>query len=682
MPLLRRLAGLALLAGAYVPVHRLLTADRAGPAGIATRDAAESAWTLRLSGSLIVLAFAWVCTRMVPESERSGERLNDVFRRVAAPAPGRFAVATGLLVTAVTAFVAIGLRGGEPTSVDELTQLLHAQALAAGLTSIPLQGVEAAWIVQNGMVGPEGWVSIYPPLHTAFLALGLLLGVPWLVGPVATGIATACTTWTAERLLGPAVGRLSGLLLIASPFWIQLGATYLSHTTAVAGLALLALALVRARDGGEGWYVVAGIAAGIAVSARPWTGLAVGSGIGLSLLWRPPGSASARPLPPIRSLAWLALGGLPFALLLLTWNQSLFGHPFRLGYAAAFGPAHGLGLHVDPWGNSYGLVEALAYTGADLVQMGVRLFESPLPALTVIGLGLLLPGPRGPGIFGVWAAAALVANALYWHHGIHFGPRMLYEAVPAFVVLFASQVVRVFASGGRRRGLAGWARWAAGVAIVAGVALVPSTLFSLRGVEPAPVPDPPTDTAAGSGAIVFVHGSWASRISARLAATGMRRDSIETALRRNDVCAVDRYARARENAAGSAPDVAALPPLDFTPRAGSPTSLETRLLSAGNPVRVDPAVPPDAGCLREAQADRLGILELELLAWRLPPLGSADVVVARDLGPAGNLRVLERTARTPWVFLDRGAEGGPLLLGYSEGMELLWGGAAGDAGGR
>jgi hypothetical protein len=180
----------------------------------------------------------------------------------------------------------------------------------------------------------------------------------------------------------------------------------------------------------------------------------------------------------------------------------------------------------------------------------------------------------------------------------------------------------------------------------------------------------PTGTVDAS--IVFVHGSWASRVSARLASTGMRRDSIETALRRNDICVVHGYALAR--AAGTSPPTE----LDFEALPGTPGSLTLRELSSGNLIRVAPSRVPTASCAREARADRLGSIELEPLLWQAPPLQDVSVMVARDLGPLDNTRLLEDLGRTPYLYVE--IEGVPSLMEYAAGMELLWG-AASPAGG-
>ncbi|MDH3271420.1 MAG: hypothetical protein OEN56_08825 [Gemmatimonadota bacterium] len=665
MPLVRRLAGLGLLLAAYAPFHRLLDVERTGPAGRATRDAAEAAWVVGLSGTVIVATLAWLGVRMSPPKPDGPDPLERIERWVRTPRPAAFALFTGLASMALCALVASVVHDRSPTSVDEMAQLLHAAAVAGGRLAVPVVGNGASWAAQNGVMTEVGWASVYPPLHTMLLAIGVASHAAWLVGPMLTGLATGCTTWAADRLLGPVTGRVAGLLLLVSPFWLLLGATHSSHAAAAAGLTMALVSATQARDGHIGWSVATGAAVGVAVCARPWIGLVCSIAIVAALWW------DRRDRTPARVIGVIS-GGAPFAALLLWWNAALFGSPWRLGYSVAFGPAHGLGFHDDPWGNRYGVIEAIGYTGADLVQLGTRIFESPLPTTALIGAALLV-GPLGAGarVFGAWVVAGLVATAAYWHHGIHFGPRMLYETLPAWSVLLASSAAALL---GRGRGEDAPTRtadrvprWLLVISIVGGMALAPSALRNAAlGPPPARQPLP-----SAQPAVIFVHGSWASRVSGRLVSAGMRRDSVETALRRNDICAVDSYARWRV-----AGDPGPEPLLDLNPLPGTPASLSTRTLSPGNLVRVDPSSAFDAACAREARADRLGTLELELVAWRHPPIPGEPVFVARDLGPAANARTLGALNRTPYVLVER--EGVRFLVEYAEGMEMLWGGAAGE----
>lgn len=677
---LTRTLGALLFAAALLPLHRLLDPATTGLAGATTRRVAEGAWQVGVWGSLVVLGGAAVLTVLWKRDPTVG--LAHLGRALATVPSAPFALACAAASAFLAGVLAAWGYGGLPTSVDEMVQLLHARVVLAGSAGLPLAGDPAAWMIQNSLLTPEGWASVYPPLHTFALAAGHAVGAAWLVGPLATG---AMVGWSAAAFarLAPdrrAVANGAGALVALSPFVLLLGGTHLSHTLAGACAAFVLWAVLRARDGGVAWATVAGAGVGAFVCARPWTGLALSLALTVAV-WAPAARGRGARWLAARGMAWV-LGGLPFAALLLTWNRTLFGDPLRLGYTAAFGPAHGLGLHDDPWGNAYGLREALAYTGADLTQLGTVLLETPVPLLIVVGAALMLRagsfGGAGPAI--AWASAGLAANAVYWHHGIHMGPRLLYETAPAWIFLGIVSATALAGGGsplldrGRR-----WVGWVIVLAAAGALTSIPARVAGVTGgaTSEARLPAPPSTPA-----LVFAHGTWPSRVSARLAAAGMRRDSVETALRRNDLCAVDAYARWRSAAAagrGAPPS----PPLDLAPRPGPAPGLAPTPLSPGNVVLVSPTARPSAACLREAAADRLGTVELEPLLWQAPPLAGAPVVVARDLGPAANASVRSALPGRTAYLLIAGPEGEPpRLLPYDEGMELLWGGAAGlSAGG-
>jgi hypothetical protein len=661
--------GAALVAATLLPVHRLLDPAVTGLAGAATRAAAEVAWAGDVWGTVLVLMLSLALARFLPvDLLAAGGRSG---RRLAGVVGWRFAALCGVIAFVLSLATASVVLGRAPSSVDEMVQLLHARVLLAGRLALPLPAPPAAWVVQNTLLTPSGLASIYPPLHTAMLAVGLAAGAPWLVGPVMTGAAATFVSLSFDRLLAGhrAVARCAALLSASSPFLVFLGGTHLSHTTAGALAAGTLWSALRARDGDAGWALLNGLLVGAFVCTRPWTGIAVSTAL-LGAVWLP--GLRRRPAAPAwllsRAGATLA-GGAPFAALLLAWDGALFGHPLTLGYSAAFGPAHGLGLHVDPWGNAYGLREAFAYTGADLTQLGAVLLESPLPATLVVGTGLLVGSmlPAGSGVLVAWATAGVMANFVYWHHGVHMGPRLLYETGPAWIGLWAVSIPALARAGpgafGRRA--AGWvAALSLGAAPFLAVGRAEAYRPTPEATAAARLPEPETRPA-----LVFVHGSWSSRSAARLVGAGMRRDSVESALRRNDVCEVDAYARWRTGERTGSPPV-----LDLERLPGLAPGLELRTLSPGNRVPVRPGAPADDACLREARSDRLGTLELEPLLWRAPPLSGDPVVMARDLGPAQNARTAAAfRGYHRYVAVDGGA-GAPRILDYRDGMQLLWGG--------
>jgi hypothetical protein len=685
----RRLLGVLLLGAAFLPLHRLLDPEVTGLAGLATRRSAEVSWATGLWGSLVVAGIAFVLSVLVRADP--GRAARDLAQGLARVPALRFALACAALALLLSAAVARGLYGGHPTSVDEMVQLLHARALAGGNVVLPLPATPAAWVVQNSLVVDGAWTSIYPPFHTAMLAAGLLVGAPWLVGPVATSLLAFATALALARLLPgrPRLARSAALLVAASPFIHSPGGPSRPHPPAPARAPTTLLLALLARDGSWGWSVAAGAAVGAFVCTRPWTGIALSSAL-LLATWLPAARSGAAPMRwSAARLGGLLLGGLPFAVLLLSWNDRLFGDPLRLGYLSAYGPAHGLGWHADPWGNLYGARQALAYTGADLVQLGARLLETPLPAVALVGVGLaVLPAlPSAAVPLLAWALAGVAANAAYWHHGIHFGPRLLLETAPAWVALWALAAAGLTGEGSRlparARSVAGWV---ALLSLVGAAALLPGTAgaYGIGASEALAhrVPRPATEPA-----LVFVHGSWSSRVVARLVAAGMRRDSVETALRRNALCDVDRYARLR--AAGAA----ALPLLDLDPRPGTGPGLAEVTLSPGNRIRVRAGSSLEGTCAREAAADRFGTTELEPLLWQAPPrhpLGADEgdggdeagtLVLARDLGPEAN-RTVRRAfpGYGAWMTVGTPEEGA--LLPYEEGVARLWGSAASAGGVR
>ncbi|MCG6954794.1 MAG: hypothetical protein LJF04_02280, partial [Gemmatimonadetes bacterium] len=456
---LRVLLGAGLLACTFLPGYRLLDPAVTGLAGMATRSAAEAAWYGGLWGTALAVAIALLLARAAPGRDPLSY-VGGLARRLALLPAKRFAALCGGLALSLSLLVSRLVLAGLPSSVDGMVQLLHARVLLAGHAALHLPGPAAAWTVQNSLLTSRGWTSVYPPLHTAALALGLAVGAPWVVGPVMLGLTAVLVALSLDRLLPHrhTEARAAALLSAAAPFLFFLGGTDLSHTTAAALAALTLWTGLRTRDGPARWAVATGASIGAFVCTRPWTGMVISAALILAL-WLP----EARRRGP----RWLAaraamavLGGIPFAVALLGWNQVLFGDPFMLGYSAAFGPAHGLGLHPDPWSNAYGLRQAVAYTATDLLLLGSLLLESPLPTLPVVGLGLMTAPVLGEGVAVLlaWAVAGVAANFVYWHHGIHMGPRFLFETGPAWVALWVVAVPRLAAASrsGLARRVVGW----------------------------------------------------------------------------------------------------------------------------------------------------------------------------------------------------------------------------------
>jgi hypothetical protein len=368
----------------------------------------------------------------------------------------------------------------------------------------------------------------------------------------------------------------------------------------------------------------------------------------------------------------LLLGALPFGLAIAAYNAHFFGSTTTFGYTAALGPAGGLGFGIDPWGNTYGVREALAYTSAELTSLSLFLLETPLPLVALIALWLGF-GPRlkaGERLVAGWALAPLAVQLGYWHHGLFMGPRMLAEVAPAWCLLAAIAVSWVVAKLPARTASLGpySPRSFGAAAAVAGLAAGLLALAPMRLASHAQRPAAPAATlGAEPSAIVFVHGGWTSRLSARLAASGIRLDSVETILRQNPTCAVQAWADARVEGGP-------LPTLDMERRSvGLTESIE---ISPGNRIRVAPGERLGGECARQAAADRSGTIDVTPLLWlgAVPGAASDAVVFARDMGPAANARLLDALpGRTAWMLATSSPDSRPGLVEYEKAMRALWG---------
>lgn len=686
--LTRRGIGAVVLVMTLTPVYRFLDRPESGSFGVGTIIRASTHLQVALWGIVLAAAVGVLLTLTVgTEPLRSGlARLGARAGRVSTPRWALLCGSVAALLAVVAHFVVFK---GLPTLVDGMSELLSARAMAAGRLAIDLPDPAAAWVIPNTLITADGWVSQYPPMGPLLLAVGLLFGAPGLVGPLFVGIAVAMSVLVAGRLFPeqPSVVRLGGGLLALSPFLVFLGGGYLSHVPALAFAAVALYATLRAREGGWTWAIVTGVAAGCLVTARPWTGVWLGVAYP-AVLWAERAARGEGMRWWVARGLGATLGGLPFAIGLAWYDRTLFGAPLTMGYNLAYGPAHGLGFHHDPWGNLYGPLEALGYSSANLLTLGVYLFETAVPAVPLVGLFLITTRRLSSAAWILlgWGLLPVVANLFYWHHGFHLGPRMLYEAAPAWGLLAALAAVSMTRAEpaaeagaaeepGRRLSTRDVLLWGLIVSLLAPILFVRerarSYAWSDDTLPRIVVPEAPGEAPA----LVFVHGSWAERISGRLQGDGMRLDSIESALRRNDQCLLHTYTELRVSR-GTPSASRPLPQLDFQLLPGAPPHLQSMEIVEGIRVGVDPALSVTPDCAREARADRFGVISLAPLVWQgdLPGIESGRPMFVRDLGPEENARVLEDfPERTPWLYRTERPYGPPVLLPYASAITELWG---------
>jgi hypothetical protein len=640
--------GAALAALGLFPLARLLSAGR-DPAWWpgAVHEWLTTAPVLFAISLLIAMVFG-------PRLDRWGARIAAVVLR---PRPRVFAALAATLVVALTAAFAAYCFARAPYGQDEIAQRFHARVLLGH--HLAARGeVHPEFFSATGVLDVAGrWYSMYPVGGPAVLALGMSVGAAWLVNPVLTGL----TLWNLYRFTraawGEGTARAGVLLFAASPFVLIMGASQMNHVATLT-LATLALAALPAwsAEGATMWPAAQiGFAVGAMAAIRPLDAALIGGVIGLfqlDVLRR--GSSLGR----WRSLAaQFAAAGLPLAFLLYA-NARSTGHPFHFAYSVLNGPAVGLGFHDDPYGVPFTPARALLQTSLALLRLDRYLFEWPLPGLLPIVAALF--ALRRPcrwdlllvGVIG----AVVVGYGLYWFDGFFAGPRFLYTAVPAFVILTA-----------RAPGLlagAGPALWRRTAFMLLPLCVgyawaVPAGVFSVRmdarayhATRTKLKTDIAGQVAAARlppAALVFVHEGWRARLQARLRGVGLEPGQVERILNGSDACRVQT----------ALDDEAARP-------GGDDSARRTRLVAAvrtAGALAPAPGRSPDetiflsqpasltAACQGELAADSAGdtpfppFLALETFE-RDGSLGG-PIVFARDFG-ARNQLLRERFPGRTW----------------------------------
>ena len=673
-----RAAGAILLALVLLPAYRLLDTPDAGAFPRGSLAAAELSRTLLLVGSFIAIAVGVVASRLLDPAaiERSVDRLGAKLTSI----PIRwFAAGLGAITTLLTLVFSLVVLEGKPNLIDSMVQLTHARFIAAGQLSGPADELLQFWHLPNSLVTPNGWVSQYPPGYLIFLAAGFRLGIVQLIGPIFAGLTVFFTALAGERLLRDdrTTARLGAIMLCLSPFLIGLAGAFMNHVGAAAFASASIYFAVRSRDDDSlGWAAAAGASVGVVFSIRPLSAVVVA--LVVALVWAVKTPAGARsPIARFFQRTLAAIAGIsPLIALVGAYNQHFFGSPLRFGYVAAQGPLVGPGFHRDPTGAMYGPVQALGFTSSDLVTFSLYLLETPLPAVLIAGLFLVLANRFSAGvrIIAFWALLPIVANALYWHHGMFMGPRMLNEfAAPWSLLLAVAAVglVRLIPTDTL------WGNYSPRAALIltliiswlAGIVyLGPQRLASYGGgwMQSSRLVIPPGDRPS----LVFVHGAWTGRVASRLLAHGMRLDSLEASLRQNTTCDSDRYARWY---ATPTAERGPAPPLDFSIIPRDPPPLMR--IAEEDEIRVRPGVQLTPECLREVASDTLGIVDVGPLLWQgdLPGLETNGRMFVRDMGPEANARLISRhPGRIPLMLLRLRDDQQPTLVPYEEGVRALW----------
>lgn len=615
-----------------------------------------------LNGTAIVLGVAIVLTilsRKISPLWYSG-RFNRVIEH-AARRPFLTALVVALLAGALYAAIALSVLGGRPLNLDEIVQVLQAQIFTQGRLSLPLSEHPAFFSSMNVVETHGRYFAQFPAGGPAMLAIGVLLGATWIVGPLCgaiTVLAFSIFLRTAEPRRGVALGAL--LLFAFAPFVFFVSGSHMNDVTSLmwTAVAIAAMATVVSSDRSRpSLALLSGLAFGFAATIRPVDAFAFALPAGVWYLVR---ALRERE----RWLDAIPAGiGVAIPMVALLWvNAHTTGAPFLFGYEALWGKAHNLGFHAAPWGTVHTPARGLELINIYFLKLQTYAYESPLPSLVpLIGALLLTKKLSALDRYLLTASGLLVALYFcYWFGGFYHGPRFVYFLtlpIALWTARFLPLLAERFGSGSaiHRAGVYGL--------ICAGlIALGVSAPFRAR-LYAASYPTTRWDAdsaAAAAGvenALVFVRESWGAQMVARMWALGISRSDAEHLYWQSDACALEEgIHRAERSGLRGELALAALDPLIHPAGTTRPSPF-----SPDSSERYIPGTTYTPRCVEHIEEDRGGFT---LFAPFLLAHGGGNIY-ARDLGEENALLTEQYPDRTAYLLKPTSSEVGAPFRFYA-----------------
>lgn len=349
----------------------------------------------------------------------------------------------------VCSFISWQVFDGTPGSIDSCVYMFQARLFAEGSLYAPSPPEPEFFDAPNVILTKKKWYTQYPPGHPLLLALGVIVKMPWVINPLFGSLTVVCIYLLGTELYGLGLAKISGLLSVGSGFFLFMSSEFMSHCTTLFFITLTFLSLAWMLKGKRPLLsaAVCGVSLGIAVLCRPYTTCLVGIPLGIAAI------VARKNL----SFRQVFIGAIPFlmgCLAFLVYNLATNGHPFLFGYIALHGKGHYPGFHLDPEGEQFHTVsQGFKYMLGNLNGLNWYLFEWPISSLFFVCLFLGFGKKRfWEWLLIGWIGALLIGHFFYYFNQLAFGPRFVYEAFPAFILLTSRGLVL------GKRFLASWRR--------------------------------------------------------------------------------------------------------------------------------------------------------------------------------------------------------------------------------
>lgn len=635
----------------------------------------SSVWTYWGGGSAIALLVAWAAAKW--PSVAAILPLQRAIDFVAHASARRFAAAVMLLASGLSAlFALVTFKGGASTS-DELAQLWHARILLTGRWFLP-RDANPEFFGLDTVVDADRWYSQFPIGGPLLLALGTLLGAPWIVNTLLCGLAAVAMYLFARRAFNESVGRTVALVFAVAPSIVIMAGTMMNHVPALF-CAVCILALLVEWDANHSLARSLLCAAGIGVclgfmaSVRPLDALVMVIVVATFQL-----VVFAKNPRRLREWTVQGVAGLVGAAPMLLANAATTRNPLRFAYDVQWGSGHNLGFHPDPYGRPFtvamGFDHIVTYVGE--LNMFVTAWPMPVMAMVIVSLCCIRRASRWDVLLLSLFFAQLLAHGAYWGSGEFLGPRFLFTCLPTIIVLIARLPHLLHERLGAQGQRAIPYFFATGVLFAWGVPNLPMNSWGLSRIARSARqsmrvnPERIVNDAGVHYALVFLREPFSARLTRRMWGLGVPRSHTAQLLWQKDACALHEKVREAEQArASNVGSTNALPSLaSAAAYVEGPRSMQSTdgVLQLSSPASLTGA------CRAEFDSDSLGGFVPFGVGLPLLPINAAgridgDVIYAADLGEA-NERLRSRFGDRQWYRLTASAQNGgrlePVLTPY------------------
>jgi hypothetical protein len=357
-----------------------------------------------------------------------------------------------LLSATLSLLVARFVLGDFPHVSDEIAYQFQARAIAHGRWFVPTPPAAEAFETAHTLVDGARWYGIFPPGWPALLAAGYRLAIPWLVNPL-LAIATVgfFHAFTRRAGLDAVEQRLATAIVALSPFFVFLNGTYMSHTASLfcfvvflwSGAALHQTARLR-------FAVVAALALAGGLLVRNFDMAAACAPIAAWLAWRALARGPARGRA-IAAAVVIALGGAAAVGATLLYQRHLTGDAFTVPAIRCFElkdhGRFGIGFGADMGTSDHG-AEFPGYWPSDAIRVTCYRLSELITDLGALPLALFALPFLAPAAWRrrqqPWARLAMAAGVavvaaytLHFYHGVAYGGRHYFLALPGIAIAAA-----------------------------------------------------------------------------------------------------------------------------------------------------------------------------------------------------------------------------------------------------